>query len=565
MSKYFFIILSALIIYSAQADHCLNKSNDVCTLCELGYYLDKSAKNVCKDSYLVPIFHNCNETENGTSCQACNYGYYLAKNGECVNTKNCKKSQKRFSFCEECDEKFYLLKNGLFCSSSPNCLYGDRETGKCTVCENGFYLDVKDNICKSNTEDNKFRNCKEGGENCQECVYKYYLGEDNLCSLSKNCSKSDQEGKCTKCSKGFYLSSLDNKCSKVENCSKVNDNFECEECKGYSVLNKTKCIQVDDWDISKFLNCKNMDKNGVDCNECKQGYFLNQKNNFCVLNKYMKNFKNCAKSDSSGDFCEVCEDGFYLGTDDKKCTSTFGCAVSKDDICVKCKYSFCLNSENKCIPNSFYRENSVFYKCLQTKNADTQCSLCENGYFLENGRCFDTLNCKERPNGNCAKCKNDYCLNNIYGCININIPNCERCDSNDIHKCTGCAEGYYLNEKKNICEKCKAGCATCTNATNCGSCEIGYFMKKAETSKGKNDAECQSCLYGCKQCYDGKSCVSCKEGYYVVKGNKKEENLVCQKCSEGCLECNGDTHCLKCGDGYYLASSGHSTFCLKLD
>ena len=90
-------------------------------------------------------------------------------------------------------------------------------------------------------------------------------------------------------------------------------------------------------------------------------------------------------------------------------------------------------------------------------------------------------------------------------------------------------------------------------------------MKKAETSKGKNDAECQSCLYGCKQCYDGKSCVSCKEGYYVVKGNKKEENLVCQKCSEGCLECNGDTHCLKCGDGYYLASSGHSTFCLKLD
>ena len=57
----------------------------------------------------------------------------------------------------------------------------------------------------------------------------------------------------------------------------------------------------------------------------------------------MKNFKNCSKSDSSGDFFEVCEEGFYLGTEELKYTATFDCALSKLDICLKWKYSFCLN------------------------------------------------------------------------------------------------------------------------------------------------------------------------------------------------------------------------------
>lgn len=565
MRKSFLVILSALIIYSSQVDHCLESKDDICISCEMGYYLDKSSGNECKDSYLIPIFHNCKESEDGETCAACNEDYFFALNGECVNTKNCKKSQKRFSFCEECEEGFYLLKNGLFCSSSPNCFYGDRETGECTDCENGFYLDLKDHQCKSNRENNQFKNCKKGGEKCQECTYNYFLGEDKLCSSSKNCSKSDEEGTCTKCSEGFYLSSYDRKCSEVENCLKVDYKNECNECEGYLLLNNTKCVPVDDWEISKFLNCKNMDKKGFNCAECKQNYFLNQKNNFCVLNKYMKNFKNCAKSDISGEYCEECEDGFYLGSEDKLCTTTFGCASSKNDVCEKCRYSFCLNGENKCIPNNNYLENPLYYKCLKTNKGETQCILCEEGYFLQNGKCVDSLNCKERPNGACIKCNKNYCLSNVYGCVSNNNPNCERCDNKDINKCTGCASGYYLDESKNICKKCKNGCSTCSNEKDCGSCDIGYYIKKLETKNGSYDAECGSCLDGCKKCYDSNSCISCKEGYYPIKGNEKEENLICKECSYGCLECTGNTQCSKCDEGYYLASSGHSTFCLRLD
>ena len=565
MSKFQIFIMSALIIYSFQSDHCLESSNNICISCEMGYYLDKSSNNECKDSYLAPIFHNCQETEDGIYCSICNEGYFFSKNGECVNTRNCKKSQKRLSFCEECDEGFFLSNNGLFCSSSPNCIYGDRETGKCTDCQNGFYLDLNNNQCKSNTENNKFKNCKKGGDKCEECVYKYYLGEDNLCSLSKNCSISDENGICKKCSDGFYLSSYDKKCTTVEKCLKVDYKFDCEECETYLLLNNSQCVPIDKWEISKFTNCKYTDKSTVYCEECKHNYFLNQKNNFCVLNIYMKNFINCAKSDIAGEYCEICEKGFYLGSEDKICTSTFGCAVSQNGICTKCQYSFCLNGNNECVPNDKYKIDSIFYKCKKTNKANTECVLCEKGYFLQNGKCFDTLNCKERPYGNCAKCKKNYCLNNIYGCINVNIPHCERCDSDDLNLCTGCEAGYTLNKEKNMCIKCKEGCATCSDEKNCGSCNFGFFTKKMETKNGDFDVECGKCSEGCKNCYDEKSCLSCKEGYYIVRGNQKNENVVCYQCSEACLECSGSTHCLRCDEGYYLSYSGHSSFCLKLD
>lgn len=567
MKKIFLFLISILIIYTFQSEHCLEYSDDQCISCEMGYYLDKSSNNECKDSYLALKFHNCQETEDGISCATCSEGYFFSENGECVNTKNCKKSQKRLSYCEECDDGFFLLTNGLFCSSSPNCIYGDRETGKCTECERGFYLDLNDDMCKSNTDNNKFKNCKIGSENCEECQYKYYLGEDNICSLSKNCSVSDENGKCTECSKGYYLSSYDNKCTIVENCLKVNYKFECEECDSYLLLNNSKCVPIDAWEISQFTNCKYLTEDGFNCAECRKNYFLNEKNNFCILNIYMKNFKNCAKSDITGEYCASCEEGFYLGTEDKKCISTFGCASSENGICTKCKYSFCLNGENECVPNHKYIEKDpIYYKCQKTNKANTECVLCENGYFLQNGKCFDTLNCRERPFGNCVKCQKNHCLSNTYGCINTNIPNCERCDdSKDIYQCTGCEAGYTLNKEKNICVKCKEGCATCSDENNCGSCNKGYFIKKRESKNGEYDAECGKCREGCKECYDENTCVSCQDGYYKVYGNEYDENLVCSQCTEGCLDCNGATQCFKCDEGYYLASSGHSTFCLKLN
>lgn len=178
----------------------------------------------------------------------------------------------------------------MFCSSSPNCVYGDREAGVCTECEIGFYLDLNDNQCKSNQENNNFKYCKKGRENCEECIYKYFLGEDKLCLLSKDCRVSHENGKCLRFSDGFYLSSYNDKCTLIENCMKVDENFQCVECDPYLLLNISnfQCTQVKVWDFNLLLNCKRTDETGLRCVECKKNYFLNVKNNLCVLNIFME-------------------------------------------------------------------------------------------------------------------------------------------------------------------------------------------------------------------------------------------------------------------------------------
>ena len=566
MSKsIFMIIFSSLIIFSLQVEHCLETSDNACVACEDGYYL---SNNECKDGYLKPVFHDCKETKDGVTCEACHIGYFFSKNHECVNTQFCQKSKKRFSSCEECEENYYLSANGLFCSSSPNCAYGDRETGVCIECEIGFYLDLNDNQCKSNQENDKFKNCKKGRENCEECTYGYFLDESNFCSLSKDCHISHENGKCLKCKDGFYLSSYNDKCTLIEDCMKVDENFKCVECDPYLLLNvsNSECTQVRVWDFNLLLNCKITDETGLRCVECKNNYFLNVKNNLCVLNIYMDRFKNCAKSDPTGEFCEVCESPYYLGSQDNLCTSTIACSYSKDGICQRCQHSFCLTGKNICIPNDKYEEDSIYYKCQMTNSINTECILCEDGYDLLNGKCFDTPNCKKHPFGRCIQCNKNYCLNKMIGCTNTNVDHCKRCDDYDhLDKCTSCDEGYRLDETQNICIKCKEGCATCSDDNNCGACENGYFAKKLETKFGAYDAECGKCAEGCKECDDENNCFKCKEGYYIFRGNDKDENLVCDKCSEGCVDCINNLECMKCDEGYYLAASGHSHYCIRVN
>lgn len=91
MSKSLFvIILSSVIIFSLQTEHCLETSDNACIACEDGYYL---SNNECKDGYLKPVFHDCKETKDGVTCEACHIGYFFSKNHECVNTQFCQKSK----------------------------------------------------------------------------------------------------------------------------------------------------------------------------------------------------------------------------------------------------------------------------------------------------------------------------------------------------------------------------------------------------------------------------------------------------------------------------------------
>ena len=87
----------------------------------------------------------------------------------------------------------------------------DKDIGLCFSCIEGFYLDRKDGKCKSNKDYNEFLYCKEAEDVCISCQKNYFLGEDNLCSSSKNCSES-KDGLCLSCEENYYLG-LDHKCT----------------------------------------------------------------------------------------------------------------------------------------------------------------------------------------------------------------------------------------------------------------------------------------------------------------------------------------------------------------
>ena len=74
-----------------------------------------------------------------------------------------------------------------------------------------------------------------------------------------------------------------------------------------------------------------------------------------------------------------------------------------------------------------------------TNKEGNSCEKCIDGYEVgKDGYCVDLKKCKEQREGKCIKCiekieKNEYdsyyCVNEIFGCIEIFIENCLRCDN----------------------------------------------------------------------------------------------------------------------------------------
>ena len=437
-----------------QTKNCSKSAFGLCTKCNPGYYLDKK-NNECifQNQTLV----NCKITLNNETCDICEDDFYLEENGNCISINYCLKGGSR---CTKCFEGYYLTESQDSCTKTKNCYIGDKALGVCTECYIGYYLDYKDGKCKSNEEENSFKYCKEADENCYRCIYGYELGNNYVCSTSKNCEEADN-GICTQCKKDYYLG-LDNRCTNIENCI-YSDYYSCIECKSGYYFNKNteKCKIAE----GEFLKCK-IGYGEEYCIACKDNFYLNQTDHCCYDNSNNDNFYKCAVTDDNAEFCEYCIDGYFLGEKDKKCTEIEGCSLSDDENkCLECEETYCLDAKlGICFDNDliYDEEKKFYYRCNKTNKEGTACEICaDNNYILnENGLCFDDEHCiEENEEGTCLKCKNDnngtYCLNEYFGCEPMIFENCLECnDLLDLYKCTKCIEGYELNQH-NICFESK--------------------------------------------------------------------------------------------------------------
>ena len=425
--------------------NCYESTFGVCRKCNFGYYLDKKEQKCVKQE---GVFEHCRESLDGKTCDVCDEDYYFDDEGICCGTNYCAERGEYYK-CNKCISGYYLSSYGDCCTKEKNCYYGNKDLGICTQCVDNYCMDFKDGKCKSNLEDNDLKYCKIADGDCTSCDYGYYLGKDNRCSFTRYCSESYM-GKCEVCQDDYFLGK-DNRCTNIENCVYSNQYEECLECdKKYYYNKKTKkCLLAQD----KFENCK-YGNNDV-CERCKDDFYLDKNDNTCKSNKEKGPFYKCAFSDSYGEVCRQCIDNYYLGYLDDKCTLMEGCDLSENENkCLECDYYYALNlKDNQCYHNDEIQdeETKFYFNCNRTNSEGTKCAICMEGYELnDKGLCIDEEHCTKKVDGVCKECDVEdgtYCLNNIFGCVEIYYNGCLECNQIlDFSNCTKCDVGYELDE-----------------------------------------------------------------------------------------------------------------------
>lgn len=529
-------------------NYCNQCSEDekLCISCEAGYFPDKIG-----GCAYIP---NCELSYNG-KCLKCEDEYILIgdKNSfqicKSINTqdlKNCKKINTLNGLCDECEENYYLNSGDLKCSETENCY--ESIYSICSKCIDGYCLNKKTNKCMKNDE--SFFYCKEtiDGENCDECLFNFYLAEDGQCTDTLFCEQT-QKGKCIKCTDKFYLSE-DNSCTTEEKC------------------------QYGDG------------RTGL-CNYCYSGYYLDNKDKKCKIQDG-EEFKHC---DVYEDGCVECELEYYRG-EDLKCTKTKNCHESQNEICIECKDGYYLGHDTKCSPV----EHCIYSGGL------FECDECEDGYYfsvftktcLQNEENFQNCKIAIYDGSKCSLCKDGYYLNKTdYLCYdntdkNDKFYNCDYTDYNG-EKCDKCKQGYYLTSGDERCITV-SHCQYSISEYECGACDENYCLDVKNQKCVDNDYlenDNQKIYIACNRTNEeGDKCELCLDGYEVnenglcvdVERCEERDNGICTKCKDdssivngyycaneiyGCLrtiitwckQCNDLNNlysCTECHDGYYL-------------
>ena len=431
-------------------ENCYESLYGVCSSCLEGYYLNVK-KGVCQKAENSLI--NCKQTLDEINCDICNKFNYLSEDGQCTDTNMCSKTNK--TICEKCISGYKLLENGS-CTKEENCKIADKDTGICKNCLTGFYLNDIDKKCRTNRENNEFKNCELYNDGCKICENGYYISGDLKCVKTRGCDESEN-GICLKCSEGYFMG-LDKNCSITEHCiySGKNSYYSCDECEEnyvYEMFSKV-CFLIEE---EKFENCKLA--YGTRCNLCHKDYYLNSTDSLCYDNTNENDmFYKCEKTDYYGKFCSKCIEGYYLTSDDNKCTKIEYCKIAENENkCLECEEYFCLDvKKQECILNDFIEDENdkIYINCNRTNEEGTKCEICLEGYEVdENGFCVNYENCLEEKDGICQKCGNtgpynetEYCANSIYGCMKTFLEDCKMCDDIfNLYACTECEEGFIPN------------------------------------------------------------------------------------------------------------------------
>ena len=499
---------------------------------------------------------DCKEDEYCTSVKVCKP---LCERGKTLDKEKCSGET---PVCATDNHKSYCACSAESCPKAYKCgKTGNRYA--CETCAAG-----EECGCPAGTKSN-------GSGSCVTCNFDTDCADDQVC---ENKSTTSSQCKTLICDADKYPENHECKsCSgAISNCVTCNNARTCSGCQiGYDLVDG-KC-QLHDCGAGKYLDmsdgkcysCSNGCKSctGPDaCTECEKAY--NLESGYCIM--------------------KTCEAGMYLNTETGECLScpatctTCSTVMTSSETpqCTSCAEGYkldaatatcvelnCSDAEyvkgNECLPCS-----GTISNCL-TCSGENTCTVCENGFTLQNGQCVG-ISCPAGTYLNMSK--------NPATCDSCSSP-CATC-SGSATSCTGCVDGYKLSGSSCV----KKSCSEMGYSTSCPS---GYDSTRATTGSDgtcyscskpgdycASDSECKDSTKKCvnnkcvkKSCSEMGYSTSCPSGY-----NPKSETTgsdgVCYSCSPISGWCSSNSDCgryEKCVNNKCVKKScsemGYSTSC----
>jgi len=382
--------------------------------------------------------------------------------------------------------------------------------------------------------------------------YIYQIG--GQCININGCTAITQQGVCTNCSSGFYLSN--GICSACDlSCSTCLDSSLCLTCmSGYynsSNVNNALCQSC----MAGCSSCNTL----ATCLSCGLGYRLTSP----TCTACSANCLTCTGSGCTGcnqlsglilGVCYLCTDGTHQGSAGcQTCTSS-----PSRIICTSCGNGYFLNSNNQqCVACTSIFANSILCNStnvIQCSN-DNSNTISSRYYLVSNTCILNINNCKDMLDltGKCSSCYSTYTLTGSNICSICNVAGCLTYSTTC--QCLSCQNGYqFINNQCIICQN--QYCYQCQASVS--ACEICAPLY------GRMSSACQKCQpLNCYNCDgDNTVCAVCSSGYYLSGG-------LCYKCQTNCLSCLSNIQCTSCVATTYLQSNGRCktlpSYCLQID
>ncbi|EAS00424.2 zinc finger lsd1 subclass family protein (macronuclear) [Tetrahymena thermophila SB210] len=546
-------------------NNCIQTQNKLCVKCDSTSLIDSSQnciKIICTSNCATCQYINSNNV-----CILCNSGYYLQDN-QCVANSNCQNNivtKKNVSICQICDPSYFQInsdktctlkqyyylvqQNGIFLPQScSQCLYQDQcpecqvsssclvysNQNTCLYCNTNYIVDNNGQCQQKSSFISEYNQivdyCIEydsTSTKCASCLVGYYVSSNGQC-LQCLYKLSDTNACAFTCPSGYYTNSSTYDCQKCQdsNCSVCDSTLICQTCNQNFHLYNSVCYQdqclSNQYRDDQNQICQNCYYRCATCNEQGiSGYFYNGNEDSDLKNSSV-DISKCQACDSS---CKECQ----------------GTATN----CTVCQYTLMLNSQNKCVetcPKGYYQDTTTFQCVLcsdvncNTCNSSLVCTYCNSGYVLTPQQICSNA-CQTgyyNQNQICQQCQT-YCSS----CLSLN--NCLICEQNyDLinGQCDQkCSKSQYRDQQTLKCMQCDSSCLTCNGPLNinCLSCSPKLTM----SSIGK--------------------CTICDEGEFYQKNEQQDiqndtiDYLSCKKCDSSCQYCNGLTKydCVTCMSGLF--------------